>query len=247
VLRRLDSGRTELLLSSTAALGRRTALEARAELAADSRLLQLEASRLGGRSAFAGPWWLARGALRWEDGEGPGLLTARVALRGETTASLVFPRRGGSVLGWAEAGRDLQAERWTLRGGVQAGAYLPLGRYAVLWAGAAAAGARDDPRRIAPESEGWLTAEPDLRTSGLLAARVEALLQPMGPVALGWTAAAGRLAGGPGGRWQTGPALHLFGEMPFALHLDVPLYAEGGADEGFAWRWALRIGPRVAQ
>jgi peptidase M1-like protein len=247
VLRRLVGGGGETVLSGTLALGRQAALEARAELGDDTRLFQAEASWLGGRSAFAGPFWLTRAAVRREEASGLDLLLARTELRLDGTQTLLVPRRGPAVRLWAEAGRDLEADRWAARGGAQAGAFLPLGRLGLGWAGLAVAAARDQPQELSAEEEGWLTAWPDRFTQRLAAARCELMFQPSAPVTLGWSAAGGLLDGVPERLFQTGPSLRLFGELPFSVQLDLPLWTAGGPDEGFAWRWAMRIGPRVAE
>lgn len=246
LLRRLDSGQTQALLVGTAALGRQAAVEARAELGGGTRLYQAEASWLRGRSSFAGPFRLMRAALRREEASRLDLLTARAELRWDGTETLLAPRRGPAARVWAEAGRDLEAGRWTRRAGLQAGAFWPLGRNGLAWAGLAAAASREHPPELSAEEQGWLTAWPGRFTTRLAAARAELMLQPKAPATLGWAVAGGLLAGEPGGLAQAGPTLRLFGELPFSVQLDLPLWRAGGPEEGFAWRWAVRIGPRVA-
>jgi hypothetical protein len=246
VLRRLESGSTELLLAARTALDRRTALEARGELGAGSTLLGLELARIRGRSAFAGPFRVARAGLRWEDAPGFELASARLSLRLDSTSSLLVPRRGAALHAWAEAGRELERRGWAARAGVQAGLFAPLGQRGLWWGGLAAAAATDaHPRRLPVEVEGWLTAWPGTSSVRLASARLEALWQPPGAAALGLAVAGGWLDDRGEGRLQAGPALHLFGEMPFSVHLDLPLLTAGGPDAGFGWRWALRFGPRV--
>ena len=244
-LRRLHSGADVAVLAATFALARQAALELRAELGGDARLVQAEASFLDGRSAFAGPFRLARVGIRREEDLGLDLVLARTEWRLDATQTLLHPRHGTTLRVWGEAGRDRLANQWAARGAAQAAAFVPLGPHGLLWAGMAAAASRRQPQQLSAEADGWLTAWPDRVTERLTSVRLELLAQPRAPAVFGWTATAALLAEDPRRLFQSGPTLRLFGETPFSVQVDLPLWTAGGPDAGFGWRWAVRIGPRV--